>query len=296
MRSYRFIKDRRLWIVTFLILLSFVLFIEAVWPPPIIPPSEPFEAGAGPCPPCQINHTEVTICIPTNLITMTVFFKSCESTEYYIWALLPFTARDVEAFIHTSPTGNITIKRSFENLLEHGVCIANATFRSENYERFSEVHISLSFQLLSDIEAVHWPWWNYLPSPRGVILTFFGPRGALGYPEKLLEYQGCGLNISRLDTAPIYVHVNLPKGTYLSTQTYPEPIQYYIQGENTCAMFQLTFPLGKYAQTISCYFIDMTIEQMKQINIFIAGTSIGIGGSIIANYIEEKIKDKHQIT
>jgi hypothetical protein len=286
------IKQRIFWVVVFFFI-GFCLFALAAWPFTILPPSEPFEAGAGPCPPCQIDRTEIVVSIPTNSISITVFFNSCSSPEYHAWVLLPFTARNVTASAYTSSIGTIPIETSFENLLEYGACIANATFRPSNPEWLPEVRMYLTFDLDSNLEATrYWPEWNPLASTRAVILTFFGPRGAIGYTEKLSAYEGEGLNTTLLIGTPLYVHFNIPSGMYLSPETCPEPIEYYIRAEQAWVMFHPIFPMDNYAQTVACYFIDPTRQQLKQISIFVAGAVIGIGGSFIANWIEEEIKKR----
>ena len=112
---------------------------------------------------------------------MTVFFNSCSSSEYHAWALLPFLARNVTASVYAPSIGTLPIKASFENLLEHRACIANATFSPSKHERFSEVRLYLTFDLESNLEATRYlPEWNPLASTRAVILTFFVQEALLG--------------------------------------------------------------------------------------------------------------------
>jgi len=110
----------------------------------------------------------------------------------------------------------------------------------------------------------------------------------------LSAYEGIGKNTTRLIRTPLYIHYNIPSGMYLSPETFPEPIQYYIQGGEVWVMFHPIFPMDNYAQTIACYFIDPTKQQWKQIIIFIAGGFVGLGVSFIVNIIEEKTKKKSQ--
>lgn len=286
------IQRRITWIsVSFFIGLCLLVF--AAWPYTTVLPSEPFEAGAGPCPPCQIDRLEIVVSIPTNSISMTVFFNSCSSSKYHAWALLPFLARNVTASVYAPSIGTLPIKASFENLLEHRACIANATFSPSKHERFSEVRLYLTFDLESNLEATRYlPEWNPLASTRAVILTFFGPRGTIGYTKKLQAYEGVGLNTTLLITTPLYVHFNIPSEMHLSPETFPQPVQYYIRDEDVWVMFHPIFPMDNYAQTIACYFIDPTRQQWKQISIFIAGAFIGLCMSFMANIIEEKTKKK----
>jgi len=171
--NFHLFIPRRILCILISFSIGFSLFAFAAWPPTVRLPSEPFEVGAGPCPPNQIERTQIVISVPDNFIKIIVFFNSCKSQEYHIWALLPFTARNVTASVESSLTGTVAIKPTFENLLEYGACIANASFRHSNYKWLHELRISLVFELQSDLEAVRYgPDWNPLASTQGVILTF----------------------------------------------------------------------------------------------------------------------------
>lgn len=279
-----------LWRPIFWIIITFVvgsfLFAAAVWPFTIAPPTEPFEIGAGPCP---IDHTQVTVSIPAHTISVTVFFNSCNSLEYHAYVLLPFIVSNVTASVYTSTTGGIPVKPSFENLIEYGACIANATYTLSSPEWLPEVRMYMTFHLYSDLEATRYPLgWNFLGSTRAVIITFFGPRGALGWPENLRAYTGRGLNTTLAIRSPLRVHFNIPSGTYLSSESFPTPIQYYIREKQTWIMFSPIFPDNNYAQTIACFFVDPVKQQLKQIIVFLAGIAIGIGGSFIVELVKKK--------
>lgn len=158
---------------------------------------------------------------------------------------------------------------------------------------FPEVRMYMTFYLHSDLEATRYLLgWNFLGSTRAVILTFFGPRGELGWSENVAKYTGRGLNTTLAIRSPLFIHFNIPSGMYLSSETFPTPIQYYVRGERRWVMFYPIFPNDDLAQTIACYFIDPTKQQWKPIMIFLAGMAVGIGGSFIATWGEEKIKER----
>lgn len=283
-------RRRRIFWIIVTIIIGLCLLASAVWPFTIAPPTEPFEIGAGPCPPCTIDHTQVMVSIPAHTISVTVFFDSCNSLEYHAYVLLPFIVSNVTASVYTPTTGDIPVEALFENLTEYGACIANATYTLSSPEWFPEVRMYMTFHLCSDLEATTYPLgWNFLGSTRAVIITFFGPRGALGWPESLRAYTGRGLNTTLAIRSPLRAHFNIPSGTYLSSESFPTPIQYYMREKQTWIMFSPIFPDNNYAQTIACFFVDPLKQQLKQISLFLAGIVIGVGGgSFIAELVKKK--------
>lgn len=290
--AFRLLLQRRaFWLLAFF-LVGFLLFMLSAWPFTVNLPTIPFEIGAGPCPPCQIDHTDVVVSIPSNYINVTVFFNSCTSLEYHTYVLLPFVASDVNATIYTPSKGYTPVQVNWQNLTEHRACIANASYNLDGLETFPELRMHITFFLHSNLEATnYWLGWNFLGPTRAAIMTFFGPRGKLGWPENVAAYEGRGLNTTLAIQTPLRVHINIPSGMYLSSETFPTPTQYYIRDKHTWMMFSLVFPDNNLAQTIACYFVSPIVQQWKNVLIFIGGASVGVGGSFIANLGEQKINE-----
>jgi hypothetical protein len=259
----------------------------SAWPFNVVSPQEPFEVGAGPCPPYVLDHTEVYLLVPANAIRVSVFFNSCSTSQLHAYVLLPFLVRNVSASLISSSTEELPVRALFKNFSEHGVCVANATYNVNETKPFSDARISMLFDLSSNLIQS-----DVLGATQATIVTFFGPRGAWSWTSEVLSYEGpnCTLGISR----PLFVHANLPPNTYLSTETLPTPIQYYTREDQVWVMFNPVFRDNNYAQTVLCYFVDQTKQQTRQFLIFVAGTLVGIGGSLIANWAEEKMKSRRQ--
>jgi hypothetical protein len=276
------LRRRVFWELLFF-LVGVVLLILSIWPFNVVPPQEPFEVGAGPCPPSALDHTEVYLYLRANAIRVSVFFNSCSTSQLYAYVLLPFTSDNVSASLESSATGSVPINVSSSNFFQYGVCVANATYTANETKDFSDPQISLVFSLSSSLIQS-----DFLGATHATIVTFFGPRGAMGWPSEVFNYEGQNLTwgISR----PIFVHANLPRNTYLSTETFPTPIQYYTREDQTWIMFNPIFRDNNYAQTVLCYFTEPSREQMRQFLIFAAGAFVAISGSLIANWAEEKMK------
>jgi len=218
--------------------------------------------------------------------------------EYHAYVLLPYIAENASASIYTPSKGDIQIEVNFANFIEYGASIANATFSLSEPEPISEIRMYITFHRCSDLEATRYPLgWNFLGSTRAVILTFFGPRGKLGWPENVSKFTGRGLNTILAIGSPLFVHFKLPSGMrFSSSESFPTTMQNYEREEQKWVMFSPVFPQDNLAQTIGCYFDDPTAIQSRSILVFGSGLVFGVGVSLIVNWIEEKIRKEKKRT
>jgi len=116
-----------------------------------------------------------------------------------------------------------------------------------------------------------------------VILNFFGST------EKVLdeEMEYKSPNSDYADNHPFLVRVSFPLEAFLSTDTYPYPIQYFAMKEYRSAWFSLKF--AGYAQTVSCSFMYPWKQQVKETITLSFGILIGVALSVIIHKYD-KIK------
>lgn len=276
--------------------IGFVLFFAAAAPPVLRVPKGPIMVGAGPYPEADINQTEVVVSIPENSVNVRVTFRFNESRKYLVYTVLPYTISYAEAYAiydkrfyrgANSMIGNISC--NFMNSRK-GSSIVNATFQPNSTYPFhffppdlkEEVTLAIALRLDADILAVSYP----LGTSQTLILTFFGDLTGV-WTNEMSAFVGPGSR-QTVDW-PFIVYIQLPVGAFLS-ETYPPPIEYYIKEERRWVMYSLDFLGGRYAQTVSCSFMNPTMQAVKEIMVFGGGVAVGICGAFVVLVIRQHVE------
>jgi len=101
-----------------------------------------------------------------------------------------------------------------------------------------------------------------------------------------------GINTLSMIDYPFQVIVQFPKENYLSSDTFPNPIELFVTERFRSTIFDLDFsyPEG-HAQTISCSYSNPTNETYRQFLTFISGTLLTLGITLcLESYREKRIE------
>lgn len=296
--------DIRTWeYLIFGFIFTFVIGGFILWqvfqPPRHRIPKGPIEVGAGRD--LLIKETEVIVSVPERTIEFEVAFNFTDSEEYSMYVLMPFTAKTAKPFFtyqlssphyeENSVWGNLSLPpENFQVNDTLGSSGAKVIFKPSNTYNFmigADFSLGISFSLDSSPIAIGIP-----PSgaTQTVILTFFG-HTAETVDKTMREYRTD--STLTLDY-PFVVLIEIPPNTYVASDTYPSPVEYYVRGNVRWVMFLPDFLEGRYAQTIFCSFNNPNSQKLKDILIFLGGVFIAIGGSFFAEPIKKRIERKEE--
>jgi len=298
----RFLKlDIRTWeyfVCSFLCMsIAFSILWQVFQPPCYRIPKGPIEVGAGRD--LLIKETELIVSVPNRHIEFQVAFNFTDSKEYSIYVLMPFIASTAKPFFtyqHSSPHyeensvwGNLSFPpENFHVNSTLGSSGAKVIFKPNSTYPFiigDDFSLGMSFNLSSSLIAIDIPPWGAIQT---VILTFFGHTSV---DKNMEDYrEGTTLTIQH----PFVVNIELPSDTYVSSDTYPSPIEYYVRGNVRWVMFLPNFLEGRFAQTVSCSFKNPTSEKWKDVLIFFGGVFVAIGGSFLAEPMKNRIERKEE--
>ena len=236
-----------------------------------------------------------TVSSPHDLLNLDVSFKFTELKKYHIYITMPYVVSNANPCIEhlgyrtcneTSNIGNISV--SFRNFEDKGSSVINASFLPSNEYRFlpDEV-ITLSIEAsISGLVSINHPW----DSKQTVILTFFGDQYGV-WDDAMAPYIG-GNSRGMLDY-PFRVIVQFPRENYLSSDTFPSPIELFVTERFRSTMFDLDFsyPEG-YAQSISCSYINPQNESNRGFLTFLSGVAITTGIALCVELCLQSSKQK----
>lgn len=224
-----------------------------------------------------------------------VYFNFTERREYYICAMLPYVTLKASPYLeyfnsrYTNETSSIgTIKAHFRTFEDKDSSVINATFiPNQDFSLSPNEPIALSISAqISGLISINYP----LGSRQTVIMTFFGDQTGV-WDDDMANY--IGANSGAMIDFPFQIIVQFPKENYLSSDSYPNPIELFITERFRSAIFELDFsrPRG-HAQTMLCSYSSPTNETYRQLVIFISGTLLTLGITLCLESYREKRREK----
>lgn len=149
--------------------------------------------------------------------------------------------------------------------------------------------ITLSIESsISGLVSINHP----LGSKQTVILTFFGDQYGV-WDDAMVPYLGAK-NRGMLNY-PFRVIVQFPRENYLSSDTFPSPVELFVTERFRSTMFDLNFsyPEG-YAQSISCSYINPQNESNRGFFTFLSGVAITTGITICVELYLQSSREKRR--
>lgn len=188
----------------------------------------------------------------------------------------------------TSDIGNISA--NFRNFEDKGSSVINASFiPNSEYPFLPDEVITLSIESsISGLVSINHP----LGSKQTVILTFFGDQYGV-WDDAMVPY--LGVNSRGMLDYPFRVIVQFPRENYLSSDTFPSPIELFVTERFRSTMFDLNFsyPEG-YAQSISCSYINPQNESNRGFFTFLSGVALTTGITICLEVYLQSLREKRR--
>ncbi len=184
--------------------------------------------------------------------------------------------RHRDSFMHY-PGDNIgAIESDFKSFPRLGSSVLNASFTPNSTEfAWWERWVTLGTTAYVDKLVA-----RNDSSTATVILTFFGDIMPIydNEMDKWMRPDSFGPTHS-----PFSVIVEFPTGAFLSSETYPSPMEYFVTSRFRVALFALNFTCPRYecAQTVSCSFVYPSRAGDVQTMVFWSGIMVGLGAPLI---------------
>jgi len=225
--------------------------------------------------------TRMIFSVPYNEINLEVSFSFTEFKKYRIYIIMPYETREAEPYViyqhspyfgeELSKIGNVSAH--FMSFPEKGSSVINTTFiPKSDFHFFPNEPVTLSIHAtVSELVSINYP----LGSKQTVITTFFGSTAGV-YDAGMAPY--IGINNLALNDYPFQVIIQFPKESYLSSDTFPSPIELFVTESYRSTLFDLDFsyPEG-YAQSISCSYNNAQQETYRSFLTFISGVLLTTG-------------------
>ena len=252
----------------------------------------------GPRPYLNITNTIFTASIgDNNAVTVQSEFQFGEIQNYYLLMILPFVVESIgkpfvmqhgDSYRHY-PGDNIgTIGSDFKSFPQLGSSVLNASFIPNGTYLVApwERHVTLG--ITADMDKLVA---RNDSTTATVILTFFGDMMQIRDPEMDKWYRP---DLDQTTHGPFSVIVEFPPEAFLSSETYPSPMEYFVTSRFRVATFTLNFtcPMGGCAQTVSCSFVYPSRAGNLQTMIFWSGIMVGIGIPIFFEGVRDLLKRK----
>ena len=253
--------------------------------------------GLGPNDSVTPNRTRIiiTASLPEDSIDLQVYFNFSVFRTYYVYITMPYTTLRASSYVEymssrytneTSQIGNITT--NFKTFEDKGSSVINATFTpNEEFAFFPGELVAVSiFAEISGLVSIRLPLW----SKQTIIMTFFGDETGV-WDDEMVHY--IGINTYPMIDYPFQAIVQFPKENYLSSDTFPNPIELFITERFRSAIFELDFSHPKgHAQTLSFSYVNPANENTRQFTTFISGTLLTLGITLCLESYREKRREK----
>ena len=296
---------RRSWLVVIQLVLGLavagwggVMYAQTTAHDPDRIPAGGIEIQIGPRDFLNVSNTLFSASVVENSIMVQIEFEFAEIRTYYFYAIVPFVVRSRQApFVmkyHDShmhePGSNIgDIRSDFQKFPHLGSSILNASF-TPNATDFTgwPLHVTLSTKVY--VERL------VAKSDRTtgtVILTFYGDVTQIIDSDM---YKSMGPDSFRPTNRPFAVRVEFPTEAFLSSDTYPAPIEYFVTSISRAALFSLDFSCPTYecAQTVSCSFVYPARTGDVQTEIFWSGVMVGVGVPLSIEAVKDALSKKRR--
>jgi len=241
----------------------------------------------GPWSSLNVSNTIFTASVgENNSVTIEIEFQFKEIRNYHFYVILPFVVesigkpfvvRHMDSFRHY-PGDNIgVIGSNFASFPRLGSSILNASFTPNStylvapWERYVTLGTTAYVETLVARN-------DY--STATVLLTFFGDMTPI-YDSEMDKWLRPD---SGMPThSPFSVIVEFPSEAFLSSETYPSPMEYFVTSRFRVATFILNFacPMYDCAQTVSCSFVYPSRAGDVQRMIFWSGIMVGLGAPLV---------------
>lgn len=240
-----------------------------------------------------------SVSVPYDEVNLEVSFSFTEFKKYRIYIIMPYETLQAHPYViyqhcyyynETSKMGDISV--NFKNFPEKGSSIINATFIPNiGFHFLPNEPVTLSIQArISGLVSINYP----LNSKQTIILTFWGDQTGV-WDDAMAPYIGVD-NYEMIDY-PFQVIVQFPKENYLSSDTFPSPIELFVTERLRSVIFDLNFSQPKgYAQSISCSYINPINEFNQHFLTFISGILLTTGITFCHESWKEKRKTREKKT
>jgi len=240
----------------------------------------------GPRPSLNVSNTIFTASVgDNNSVTVEIEFQFKEIRTYYFHVILPFVVESIgkpfvlrhkDSFRHY-PGDNIGgIESNFKSFPRLGSSILNASFTPNGtylgeWERYVTLGTTVYVERLVARND---------SSTATVILTFFGDITPI-YDSEMDKWMRPDSDMPT--HSPFSVIVEFPSEAFLSSETYPSPMEYFVTSRFRVATFTLNFTCPGYecAQTVSCSFVYPSRAGDVQTMIFWSGIMVGLGAPLV---------------
>lgn len=253
--------------------------------------------GLGPTDKLIPTRTDMQFYVPDNRVHLEVTFQLNQFDESHFWAIFPYQIFEAAPYViyqsyhyssdETYKIGNVTL--NFENFPEKSSSVINVTFvPNEYFKSLPKNNVTLSiWATVDNINSINYP----LNSKQTTILSFYGNYQKLR-AEGMTPY--IGVNYFFLNDYPFRVTIQFPKDTFLSSDTFPLPIEMFVTEDWKSVMFDLDFTYPEnYAQSISCSYVNPEREASRNFLTFISGAFFALGITLIFEpMIKTKTEDK----
>jgi hypothetical protein len=241
----------------------------------------------------------VTVSNPYDNIKLEVYFKFTEHKKYFISIILPYETVQATPYANYrefhynetyAPTRIGNISSSFKSFHETKSSVINATFTPKSdFYLFPDETIALSIEAyVHGLVSINYA----LGSKQTIILTCFGDVSEV-WNDEMAEY--LGPNTTSMYYYPFRVIVQFPKENYLSSDTFPTPIELFVTERYRSTMFDLNFSYPeRYAQSISCSYINPRAESDRQLLTFVSGVLLTTGISLCLESARERRKEEER--
>ncbi len=252
--------------------------------------------GLGPRDFVTPNRTSLIVSssLPEDWLDLQIYFNFTEKREYYIYITMPYKTVQASPYVeymsyrYTNETSQIgIIKACFKTFEDKGSSVINVTFTpSQEFSFFPSEPIALSvLAKVSGLTSISYS----LSTRQTIIMTFFGDETGV-WDDTMAQY--IGINSLAMIDYPFEVIVQFPKENFLSSDSYPNPVERFITERFRSAIFELDFSHPKgHAQTMSCSYSNPTNETNRQFATFISGTLLTLGITLCLESYREKRRE-----
>lgn len=249
---------------------------------------------AGPYQLANVSGTWVIASVPDNTILIEVYFGFPQYKTMNFYAMIPFRATDISTWVDRNgryQQGDVhagEIKSSF-HVSSNGATIVNASFSPLPNLPYFNVTVGLAVRLhiqglVSKTEG----------ATDTVVLTFAGQSLIQDDMEPYMTHDS-----QPVWNRPLLVTIQFPQDAFISSETFPSPVSYYVTSEYRSASFPVNFytlnflnPSTSLAETVSLSFTHSTAEHEIQQDLFLGGLLLGIGIPTALSGLYESIKER----
>jgi hypothetical protein len=249
-------------------------------------PAGGIQIEIGPTYSLNVSNTAFTASAAgNNSVTVEIEFQFKEIRTYYLLVILPFVVIEKPVPFVTKHgdsyrygPGSVIgdLQSDFKPFPRLGSSVLNASFTPNGiYLGPWERYVTLGTTAYVDRLVARKD-----SSTATVILTFFGDIMQIRDPEMDKWFRPPSLIPMH---TPFSVIVEFPSEAFLSSETYPSPIQYYVTNRSRVATFTLNFTCPRFecAQTVSCSFVYPSRAGDVQTMIFWSGIMVGLGAPLV---------------